>query len=679
MSLCINPYCFEPDHAGNDGSRYCQSCGSDLILQQRYRVLRLISDKSGFGKVYEAYERSTPKILKILKDNFSSNEKAVELFRQEALVLAQLRHPGIPLIEPNGYFEFQPRGRSQVLHCLIMEKIDGPNLREWMRQQGHNPIGERQALDWLFQTVGILHLVHQKNYFHRDIKPENIMLRSSGQLVLVDFGAAREMTYTYLAQIGSGSSGVTRISSAGYTPPEQEYGQAVPQSDFYALGRTFIYLLTGKLPSDPSIYDPIDNSFRWRQHATHISADLGNFIDWLIAPKVSDRPQTTQQILDALEPLTNRALTPTAPLTFASNLTLPQTTGGPATYAQSVATLPQGKSNQPRWWMGGIAALVVALGGFAGWTIWQESKPSDAPIEAQVIPSKTLIGHTGSINALMISPGERSLVSASSDGTVKLWDLQLGELLRTLVGHTSFVNTVAVTPDGQAIVSGGADKTLRIWDAQTGEQLRALTGQTSFINTVIVSHEGNSLFSGGADGKICVWDWATGALRTTLTGHAAAVNSLVMSRDGKLLISGAADTTVKIWDTTTQSAIRDLKGHSGPVNSVLVSSDSRYVISAGADGQIMVWDINTGQLLRTLTGHDGSVDWILLSDDGQTLYSGGADKTLRAWNFETGELLETLTGFDSSVHRFAIASGGQTVITNRGSHDLEIWEMPTEP
>jgi serine/threonine protein kinase len=63
------------------------------MLQGRYRVMRLLNDKSGFGDVYEAFERNVPKLLKILKAEYSNNPKAVELFRQEALVLSQLSHP----------------------------------------------------------------------------------------------------------------------------------------------------------------------------------------------------------------------------------------------------------------------------------------------------------------------------------------------------------------------------------------------------------------------------------------------------------------------------------------------------------------------------------------------------------------------------------------------------------
>ncbi|MGB7312210.1 MAG: hypothetical protein WA939_04695, partial [Nodosilinea sp.] len=94
MSLCINPGCRQPNHPDNGGSPTCVVCGSNLVLQGRYRVMRLISSDSGFGRVYEAYERNMPKILKVLKHSYNTNDKVVELFRREAQVLSQLNHPG---------------------------------------------------------------------------------------------------------------------------------------------------------------------------------------------------------------------------------------------------------------------------------------------------------------------------------------------------------------------------------------------------------------------------------------------------------------------------------------------------------------------------------------------------------------------------------------------------------
>ena len=297
MSLCINPSCPKPDDPDNARNRFCESCGSDLLIQGRYRVMRLLSDKSGFGKIYEASEGRTPKILKVLKENLNSDAKAVELFKQEAEVLGQLPHPGIPDVD--GYFPYQSR-TGIPLHCIVMEKIEGSNLEEWMEARGNQPISEQQAIAWLKQLAVLLKLVHDKQYLHRDIKPSNVMLRPDGQLVLIDFGTAREVTRTYLAKIGSGQ-GITAIVSSGYTAPEQANGEARAQSDFYSLGRTFVFLLTGRYPN--TMYDARTDELNWRSHTSGISLGLLNLIDWLMASNPHQRPADAQQILQRLEEL----------------------------------------------------------------------------------------------------------------------------------------------------------------------------------------------------------------------------------------------------------------------------------------------------------------------------------------------------------------------------------------
>ncbi|MCW5317960.1 protein kinase [Nostoc sp. KVJ3] len=300
MSLCINPVCPTPNHPNNEQNRFCQSCGSHLELLGRYRVMSLLSDKTGFSKVYEAYEQDTPKILKILKEDLSGYAKAVELFQQEVNVLEQLNHPGIP--KEDSYFQYQTRN-GLVLHCIAMEKIDGYNLEQWLKQQQNCPISEEQALAWLKQLAEILDLVHGKQYLHRDIKPSNIMIRSPlgkdwGDLVLIDFGTATEIDRTEPDQLSKGDE-MTALMSSGYSAPEQMNGQAVPQSDFFALGRTFIFLLTGHHPLD--MYDVQQNVWHWQNHAIHISPLLLNLIDWLTAPDIKNRPANVQEILQHLE------------------------------------------------------------------------------------------------------------------------------------------------------------------------------------------------------------------------------------------------------------------------------------------------------------------------------------------------------------------------------------------
>lgn len=349
MSLCINPVCPQPNHPDNDENRFCQSCGSQLELLGRYRVMRLLSDKTGFSKVYDAYAQDTSKIIKVLKEELANDAKAVQLFQQEVTVLGQLHHPGIPNVD--NYFQYQTRN-GLLLHCLAMEKIDGPNLEQWLKQQQNRPISQAQAIAWLKQLAEILVVVHNQQYLHRDIKPSNIMIRPDGQLVLIDFGTAREVTSTYLASGG----GMTAIISSGYSAREQMSGQTVVQSDFFALGRTFVFLLTGCNPLD--IYDIQFNVLHWRNHCTNISPLLLNLIDWLMALEVEKRPNSAQEILQRLAEIECQ-LTGTTAATI--NLVgIPQTEQFPQPITNKTLLPPEKQSDKVPL-LALFAALLVSL------------------------------------------------------------------------------------------------------------------------------------------------------------------------------------------------------------------------------------------------------------------------------------------------------------------------------
>ncbi|MBO1347757.1 MAG: serine/threonine protein kinase [Hormoscilla sp. GUM202] len=272
---------------------FCLCCNSELLLAGRYRTTTLLSDKGGFGNTYEVTHNGDAKVLKVLTNN---QPKAVQLFEQEYRVLNQLNHPGIPRGEH--YFTFFPRNSQTPLYCLVMEYIRGMDLEEYQKNRGMRPIEQKLALEWLLQLTQILDAVHSEEFFHRDIKPSNIILKPDGQLVLIDFGGARQVTATIMA---GGLN--TALYTPGYAPPEQEKGYAVPQSDFYALGRTMVYLLTGKQPTAPELYNPNTDEFLWRKEAPELSAQLGNFIDWLMARSASERPANTRVILQKLERL----------------------------------------------------------------------------------------------------------------------------------------------------------------------------------------------------------------------------------------------------------------------------------------------------------------------------------------------------------------------------------------
>ncbi|RMF28238.1 MAG: protein kinase [Cyanobacteria bacterium J083] len=299
MSLCINPKCSNTENP--DNQLFCEACGSELLIAGRYRVARLLSSKGGFGKTYEVFHDHAVKVLKVLTNN---HPKIVELFEQEARILKQLNHPGIP--KGDSSFTYFPRDAQEPLHCLVMEKIEGLDLEEYQNQRSSRPIDQELALEWLTQLMEILHVVHSHNFFHRDIKPSNIILRPTGQLALIDFGAVRQVTATIIA--GNQNTGVY---TPGYAPPEQEKGYAVPQSDFYALGRTFVYLLTGKSPTDITMYDRYNNELKWRETASASATQAGevqglnpafaDLLDEMMAERAKYRPANTTIIIEKLK------------------------------------------------------------------------------------------------------------------------------------------------------------------------------------------------------------------------------------------------------------------------------------------------------------------------------------------------------------------------------------------
>lgn len=302
MTLCINPRC--PNPQNSDNAQFCQNCDSELLLKHRYRAMKALGG-GGFGKTYEASDQG--KLNKVIKVLINNSPKAIELFQREAEVLSQLNNPGIPKVEPNSYIVFHPANSQEAVHCLVMEKVEGMNLRDYLKKIGR-PIDSDTAKQWLKELVLILQVVHDCGILHRDIKPQNIIFKPDGRLALIDFGAVREGTGTEFAtaagsgggtEVASHMAGVTSVISRGYTAPEQVNGQAVKQSDFYSLGRTFVFLLTGMEPSEIP-YDAHDDVLQWRKYASNAEPMLADLLDQMQSVSVRMRPQTAQEILQRL-------------------------------------------------------------------------------------------------------------------------------------------------------------------------------------------------------------------------------------------------------------------------------------------------------------------------------------------------------------------------------------------
>ncbi|MEH2404643.1 serine/threonine-protein kinase [Nostoc sp.] len=302
MSYCLNPHCPKPENP--DDVKFCRTCGSKLLLKERYRAIKPIG-QGGFGKTFLAVDEDKPSKPRCVIKQFypqaqgtNTLAKAVELFNQEAVQLDELgKHPQIP--ELLAYFTQEDR------QYLVQEFIDGQNLaQELAHKCAFNEIQIRQLLNDL---LSVLQFCHARHVIHRDIKPENIILRErDSKLVLVDFGAAKSATGTALNQTG------TSIGSPEYVAPEQMRGRAVFASDIYSLGATCINLLTKRSPFDS--YDTNNDTWVWQQYLqTPISNQLSRILNKMLESIPVRRYQTVDEVFKDLNHQPKVAATPVIP------------------------------------------------------------------------------------------------------------------------------------------------------------------------------------------------------------------------------------------------------------------------------------------------------------------------------------------------------------------------------
>ncbi len=281
---------------------------------------------------------------------------------------------------------------------------------------------------------------------------------------------------------------------------------------------------------------------------------------------------------------------------------------------------------------------------------------------------RILEGHTGGVNTIVVLD-ETNVVSASDDGTLRVWDVASGETVRTFKGHTDQINAVALLGE-MRMVSASHDRTLRLWDLATGETIRTFEGHTSFVNTVAVLDEAR-VVSASSDHTLRVWNVATGETIHILEGHTRTVNAVTVL-DEMCVVSASSDHTLRVWNLLLGETIRTLEGHTSGVFAVAVL-DERRVVSASYDSTLRVWDVALTKTLCTLEGHTSGVRTVAVLDETHVI-SASDDQTLRMWNVATGKTIRTLEGHTSWVRTVAVLDETHVV---SGSQDstLHVWDL----
>jgi serine/threonine-protein kinase len=226
------------------------------------------------------------------QDSQEVSEKAKELFRREASVLYQIRHPQVP--------EFRATFESEGRLLLVQDYVEGKNYRNLLldRLKVGQTFSENEIFALMQQLLPVLSYLHGHNIIHRDISPENLMLRSQDNLpVLIDFGVVQETTAKLNSQMGIPAS--TVAGKAGYAPPEQlQSGNAYANSDLYALAVTSIVLLTGREPSE--LFDSINLAWNWQQFA-NVNPAFARVINQMLSYKPTNRYRSADEVSQAMQ------------------------------------------------------------------------------------------------------------------------------------------------------------------------------------------------------------------------------------------------------------------------------------------------------------------------------------------------------------------------------------------
>ncbi len=328
------------------------------------------------------------------------------------------------------------------------------------------------------------------------------------------------------------------------------------------------------------------------------------------------------------------------------------------------------------------------------------------PINGKELPQKLyqFKGHTGSINSISFSPNlkNKTIASASDDGTIKFWDMQ-GNELQTFKGDPP-VKSIGFSPDGKRIISGGDETVVRLWNLESPNTVLSTGDQE--INSFSFNPAGTEIVSGSSDGTIKLWN--LGRLESPQShpenyskgNPKAKPNSAIVSfsPDGKTIVyainyeileankkpdrESISESIIYLWEPNKFLLKTFKPPFQGNITSLSFSSDGKTIatatnnnLNASDDNTVKLWDKDSKQLLPlTLKGHADTIKSISFSRDGKTIATGSVDQKIKLWNSSDGKEITTLTGHTGSVFDVKFSPNGEMIASASADRTIKLWQ-----
>ena len=253
------------------------------------------------------------------------------------------------------------------------------------------------------------------------------------------------------------------------------------------------------------------------------------------------------------------------------------------------------------------------------------------------------------IDVVVYSPDGTLLATGSdTEGTVKIWNVASGDLIRTIVARHGYVAGLAFSEDGNLLATAGealfgaADDAVAIWRVSDGSLVRSFATDFHNANGVVFGPGATTLIAAvGSEARL--WRIADGALLRTFTGHDFTVFAVALSPDGQTLATASGDKTAKLWRVSDGTLLHTLRGHEFLVVTVAFAPDGQTLATGSWDHFVKLWRVSDGAQLRSLGGHSAAVTSVAFNSSGNLLATSGQDGVIVLWNPENGTPVRRFT------------------------------------
>jgi WD40 repeat protein len=294
---------------------------------------------------------------------------------------------------------------------------------------------------------------------------------------------------------------------------------------------------------------------------------------------------------------------------------------------------------------------------------FQPGKEEDPPISSLVFNSK----------------GQRVAYSSES-GPIRIYDL-ITRRTNTLFGHEQPVHKMAFSQDSSLLVSASSDDTVRVWDlSRDGIQKIQMRGHSDVISSVAISLDKERIASGSADGTVRIWDTSKEAAINVLQGSAGDFVTLSFSPDRRILAAGAEDKTIRLFDLIANKEVLKINSFDGEAKYLSFDSQSQRLFVA-CERAISIWTVVKDLEVRTLIDNGKSLSSVAFSPDGEFLAAASHDSYIHIWDFKKKHPVASLKAADHGrINSVAFSPDGKMLAAaaeELGTTDLplKLWEV----